>query len=303
MITQSDGAGRRMRMLHEHHGEENDPYCDPPQERVLNLPHYHAFILLGKEQLFASHLSQLFCEIHMYQFVVEVSLPESARSAFVKEREAHPGDSYFLANAMPDSKVGTTADDPMTLPELAGRLRTSFAGNIFRGIPYQQKYEHWPWDGVRPVLSDIPVNVVRIVHFRPFAATMNYPDTLTYLLFGAGSEAHIVHYQTKMPDYDHMASLKAAPSWLANDMLAAGVMVDLPDVPRLGASEQATGVRCTNPFEDGATVQVRYRSAGPGRPVTIGHSYWFCTRVCNNPDPCTQYKPCGSPTPPEHMPA
>ena len=42
----------------------------------------------------------------MYQFVMEVSLPEPARSTFVKEREAHPGDSYFLANALadPDSR-------------------------------------------------------------------------------------------------------------------------------------------------------------------------------------------------------
>jgi len=202
---------------------------------------------------------------------------------------------------MPDPKVGNACDDPLALPELAARLRICFIGNVFRGIPYEQQYEHWPWEGVRPVLRNVPVSVERIVHFRPFAETMNYPDTLTYLLFGAGNEAHMVYHQTKMPDYDHMASLQAALSWLPDDMFAAGVMVDLPDVPRLGTGEQR--VRCTNPFEDGATVQVRYRSAGSRRPVTIGHSYWFCTRVCNYPDPCTEYKPCGSATPPKHMPA
>jgi hypothetical protein len=50
-----------MAMEHEHP-------CAPPEERVFNVPHYHAFILLGKEKLYASHLTQLFCEIHMYQF-------------------------------------------------------------------------------------------------------------------------------------------------------------------------------------------------------------------------------------------
>jgi len=69
MVTQSYGARRRQK-LHDHHGEGKDPYCDPQQERVLNLPHYHAFMLLGKERLFASHLTQLFCEVHMYQFIV-----------------------------------------------------------------------------------------------------------------------------------------------------------------------------------------------------------------------------------------
>lgn len=296
MTMQSDVA-----TAHEHHGAQGDPFCDSPKERVVNLPHYHAFILLGKERLFASHLTQLFCEVHMYQFIMEVSLAEPARLAFRREREAHPSDSYFLANTMPDSKVGTTSDDPMTLPELAGGLRLSFTGTIFRGIPHQTKYAHWPWEGVRPVFRDVQVDVVRMVHFRPFSKTMNYPDTLTYLLFGAANEAHIVHCQTKMPDYDHMASLQAVPSWLANDMLAAGVMVDLPDVPRLEPGGR--GVRCTNPFADGASIQVRYRGDGPRRPLTIGHSYWFCTRVCNDPDPCTTYTPCGSPTPPEYMPA
>jgi hypothetical protein len=287
-----------MHMDHKH--GEPDP-CSRPGESVFNEPHYHAFVVLGKKRLFASHLTQLFCEVHMYHLIIELSLPERSWEAFIKERAAHPGDTYFLANTLPDSKVGNSCDDPMTLSEVAARLRTSFVGNIFRGIPYQEKYEDWPWKGVRPFLSNISVSVERIVHFKPFSATMNYPSTLTYLLFGRENEAHMVHYQTRMPDYDHMASLRVAPSWLANDMLAAGVMVDLPDVPRLGASEQATGVRCTNPFKDGATVQVRYRSAGPHRPVTVGHSYWFCTRVCNNPDPCTQYKPCGSPTPGEYL--
>ena len=131
---------------------------------------------------------------------------------------------------------------------------------------------------------------------------MNYPATLTYLLFGSWNEAHMVHYQTKEPDYDHMASLRAAPSWLANDMLAAGVIIDLPDVPRVGTGEKAEGVRCTSPFEDNATIQVRYRGAGPRRPVTVDHTYWFCTRICNFIDPCEQYKsPCGSPTPNEYL--
>jgi hypothetical protein len=97
-----------------------------------------------------------------------------------------------------------------------------------------------------------------------------------------------------------MATLQNAPSWLASDMLEAGVVVDVPDVPRLDGGAQ---VRCTNPFVDGASVQVRYRGDGPRRPVTIGHSYWFCTRICNFPDPCMDYKPCGSRTPPEYMSA
>jgi hypothetical protein len=219
------------------------------------------------------------------------------RSALIREREAHPSDSYFLANTCPDKVVGNTCDDPMTIPELAARLRTCFVGNIFRGIPHPQEYDHWPWDGRPPVFANIPICVQRIVHFRPFSDTMHYPSTLTYLLFGADEEAHLVHYQTKEPDFDHIATLHAAPTWLAKDLLASGVLVDTPDVPRLGASDQSARVRCHNPFKDGSIIQVRYRGAEPHRPITIDHTFWFCTKVTNREEHCKDGEPCGSKSP------
>jgi hypothetical protein len=148
----------------------------------------------------------------------------------------------------------------MTLPGLASRLRTSFIGNVFRGIPPikppDSEYTHWPWDGVRPVFADVPVSVERIVHFRPFSETMNYPSTLTYLLFGSWNEAHMVHWQSKMPDYDHMASLKAAPPWLADDMLAAGIVVDLPDIPSSARGRRPQAHRfCTRGLQQTRSMQ------------------------------------------------
>jgi hypothetical protein len=241
-------------------------------------------------------------EIHMYQFIIEVGLPEPWRSAYVKERQAHPRDSFFLANTLRDDAVGNPFSDAMTVPELQSRLRTCFVGHIFRGVPNKREYNQWPWIGVKPVLANVPVTVERIVHFRPFVEQFNPPSTLTYLLFGAGREAHMVHYQTKKPDYDHILSLQATPDWLAQDMLAAGVVVDLPDLPRLGAGDTAARVRCANPLEGLAEVAVRYRGTGDRRLVTLGHSYWFCTRVANHPDPCPNCdRPCGSPTPSEYL--
>src|SRR5262245_14271904 len=201
---------------HHRHDQGRDP-----EGKVNNEPHFHAFALLGKERLFASHLTMLDVEIHMYQLVMEVSLPEPYHSLFVKERETNPRDSYFIANTVEDREVGNPYSDPMTVPELSGGLRKSFIGNIFRGIPYKPAYSSWPWAGVRPVIANIPVNMERIVHFRPFAQSLSYPETLTYLLFGAGREAHMVNFQTKKPDFDHVLSLGAAPDWLAQDLLRA----------------------------------------------------------------------------------
>ena len=106
----------------------------------------------------------------------------------------------------------------------------------------------------------------------------------------------------KEPDYDHVASLKEAPGWLASDLLEAGVVIDLPDKPRFGDDEdRARGVRCTAPFEGGTETDVRYRGAAPVRRIAIGDNKWFCTRIANNPDPCKEFneRACGSETPKE----
>ncbi len=298
------GARREHHSLDDHgHGHDgHSPQPEPGSASVENERHFHAFSLLGTERLFASHLTMLDDEVHMYQFIAEIGLPEPFRSRFISERRDHPLDSYFIANTLADPVVCNPVSDPMTIPELAGHLRTSFVGNIFRGIPYRNAYESWPWAGVKPVLGNIPVTVERIVHFRPFDATMTLPGTLVYLLFGAGGEGHMVHLQSREPDFDHCLTLQQAPPWLAQDLLRAGVVVDIPDLRPIGDGDRAPGVRCANPLQDRATVQVRYRSAGNPRPVTVSYSPWFCVRVANHPDPCQHCPhPCGTATPQEHL--
>jgi hypothetical protein len=278
----------------------------PVGDSVINERMWHAFALLGTETFFASHLTNLFMEVHKYQLIIEISLPEPYRSKLIEERKRHPADGYFVANLFPDDLIGS-GSDPMNLSELAAGLRTSFKGNVWRGIPNKSVYNDWPWRGVRPFLSNVPISIKRIVHFVPFSESMNHPDRLSYLLFGSGAEAHLVHLQTmhsREPDFDHVASLKEVPGWLATDswLLEAGAVVDLPDKPRFGDDEdKRRGVRCATPFEDGAEIDVRYRGADPSRRITIGTNKWFCTRIANSPDPCKEVneRKCGSETPEE----
>ena len=279
----------------------------PKSNGVTNGRAWHAFALVGTETFFASHITNLFMEIHKYQLVIEISLPEPYRSKLIEERKKYPGDSFFLANVIEDPVLGTDESDPLNLPELTAGLRTSFIGNVWHGIPNKPAYKGWPWWGVQPVLSNVPINVKRVVHFVPFSASMNHPDRLSYLLFGAGDEAHLMHIQTMHgdePDFDHVASLKEAPDWLAADLLEAGAVIDLPDQQRFGDEKDKTrGVRCASPFENGTKVDVRYRGIEPRRSITIGNNKWFCTRIANRPDPCKDVntRACGSATPKEYL--
>jgi len=279
---------------------ESSPYASPDKD-CPDTPSdnrmYHAFVLVGKDTLFASHITNLCHEVHKYQFVVEISLPEPYRSTLIEERKRYPNDSFFVANALRDPAVENPVSDKMNLPETAATLRKSFIGNVWRGIPYKAAYKTWPWAGVKPILSNVPITIERTVHFLPFSASMNRPDRLTYLLFGSGAEAHIVHLQTmrgKEPDFDHVASLKEPPEWLPTDLLEAGAVIDLPN-----EEEQPTKpVRCESPFKDDTQIEVRYRGTDP-KNISIRNTQFFCTKIANlgRKDPCDEAIKCGTEPP------
>lgn len=293
----------------EANGKPPPPPCS--QRPCENPRMWHAFVLVGTDTLFASHITNLFLEVHKYHLVIEISLPEPCLSKLMADRERHPADSFFMANAIKDVDLGRTETDPINLPEVAAGLRTSFIANVWHGVPNKPVYDHWPWKGVRPICTNVEVAVDRIVHFMPFTATMNHPDRLTYLLFGSGDKAYLMHIQTmhrRKPDFDHVASLKEAPDWLAQDLLQAGAVIDLPDHKRFGnIADEQRGSRCKSPFENGAKVDVRYRGIDikepPRRAVTIGSNMWFCTRIANKTDPCREVnkRACGSETPKEYL--
>lgn len=245
----------------------------------------------------------------MYQLIIEISLPEPYRTTLIEERKKYPGDSFFVANALPDPKLGTDGD-AMNLPRVAAGLRTSFMGNVWHGIPNKPEFKGWPWKGVKPLISNVEISIKRIVHFMPFSSSMNHPDRLSYLLFGAGDEAHLMYIQTmhgKEPDFEHVASLEEVPDWLPADLLKAGAVIDLPDQERFGSIEdEKRGVRCASPFADRTTIEVRYRGLEPKPPrrsVAIGNNKWFCTRSGNIPDPCKDLntRACGTATPKKYL--
>jgi len=254
----------------------------PQGDSAATIPYtesQHAFVMLGRKTLFLWHLTMLHMEEHEFEVVLRATLTPEAVQAWQADSSRHPDETYFLGNV-------TT--DLMAIPELATGARTSFTASIWAGLPVQHTYTHWPWDGIEPIVADTPVTVDRVVAFRHFDLQQNYPESLTYLLFGSGDEAHMGHYQTREPDFDEAISLAAAPPWLPAPLLEAGVHVNFPDLP-------ATPVRCSSPLLN-ENYMVRYcgqRSSGnPSKgadglyPLQIDRSLWFSTKVTNATDPC-----------------
>ncbi len=246
--------------------------------RPINEPHRHAFVLVGDKTLFIVHMTQHWYEEHRYQFILEVMLPPEETARYQADRKNHPEQSYFLANL---------PRDVFTLPSLQAGERREFRCEIFRGIPAASgsRYTAWPWDENFPrFIQEVVVTARRTVHYRPFSDRMHHPTTLTYLLFGVGDEAHMTNWQTKEPDFDHVVSLQAAPSWLPPDQLKAGVIVDIP------GQETSTALwplaRCKNPWPNEVDQYVRYRGEEDERLIKIGKTAWFSLKIVNSANPC-----------------
>jgi hypothetical protein len=184
-----------------------------------NDPGQHAFVMTGKAVLFLSHLTMLHHEEHMYELVLRASLPPEAMANYVADSEAHPTETYFLANV---------EKDKLTVPQLQTGARDSFTGEVFRGIREDHHYDRgWPWKDVTPLIADVLVTVERVVAYRHFDLSLEYPPSLTYLLYGAGKEAYLCHYQTHEPNFDQVVTLVEAPSWLPQEKLQAGVHINV----------------------------------------------------------------------------
>lgn len=230
----------------------------------------HAFVMMGRATLFLWHLTMLWMEEHEFEIVLRASLTPDAAKKWEADRKQHPDETYFLGNV---------ETDLMTIPELATGERTTFKGSIWAGIPVKHHYKEWPWKDVKPIVADTPVTVDRVVAFRHFDLQQNYPESLTYLLFGEGSEAHMGHVQTREPDFDEAVTLSKAPEWLPQPLLQAGVHVNFPDL-------RATPVYCSSPFLD-QNYKVRYSGQEPtAYPIQVDRSLWFSTKVTNAKDPC-----------------
>lgn len=238
----------------------------------------HAFIMVGTETLFLVHMTMFHMEEHCYQIVLRAKLPPAVMKKFREWRKNKPKQAYFLANL---------TESAMDVPQLASGQLQKFQAEIFEGIPESSppgapkgQYNVWPWTQP-PAVAKVEVTVERVVYFRHFDFNFEYPKYLTYVLFGAGKEAHMQSYQTKEPDYDHILSLEKAPAWLPADKLESAVTVSFPKEP-------SRPVRIKNPLTrkdykvqyQGFWEYLGFRFAQL-YPLTLGTTWWFSNSPLN----------------------
>jgi hypothetical protein len=229
-------------------------------DSIVDTPDQHGFVMAGEQTLFLVHLAMFYMENHRYQLILEASLPAYAMQEYVADRKQNPNEVYILGNVQTDL---------MTLPQIQNRQVVTFIADIFRGMPSDP-------DKDKPLIHNVEVSIDRIVYFRYFDYSVDYPPTLTYIIFGAGTEAHMTHYLTKQPDFEQVLDLALPPDWLDIQHLQAGVAINIPSLPNT--------LSCSNPLVE-PTYNVQMGGTG-SYVIEVGTSYFFDTGSLNNPDPC-----------------
>lgn len=276
--------------------------------QVENEKHQHAFVLVGEQQIFGVHMTQYHCELHKYQIILKLKLPDDVYKEFVRLRQQNPQDTFVLCNAKDPENSPPPLGEVRSycIPDLASGLVTHFTANIFQGIRPLSPDEigadphFFPWAKkyAKAAIGEFRASVERIVLFRPLDHLLQLPEYARYFIFGdhASGETHMTNLQTAElvtnsfepqvfgPDYDHVMSLAARPEWLQQAaMLEAGIVVSIPLVRLVDPESGQPTIPTLLPFKEGQSVEVLYRGIGPARNIIAGSSYLFCTEVCNSP--------------------
>lgn len=276
-----------------------------PDPDVHNIPHQHAFVLVGDTTHFAVHMTQFHCELHKYQLIFRITL--SGKDDELRKLQArYPGEALFFCNG--DDKA-----DWFTIPSVGAGENTELRGNIFVGLRRPPKHpppHFFPWslDRVKPAIRDVTVKVERIVLFRPYVHHEDLPDYATFFLWGDGDEAHLTNKQIAVmdsgafearaygPGVDFVGSLKMPPvtdpdsppltpvDWLDNQMLRAGTQITIPTIRMRDADTGAYAIPTIDHFlKEDETYGALYRGVTPARPVTMGPTFMYCIAVINSP--------------------
>jgi hypothetical protein len=144
-------------------------------------PNWHGFIMMGTEKLFSCHLPMYFMPDHSFQVILEIELGDNDIETYLKTRKENPGEPLIIMN-----------NTEMLLEELVNAGSYMAAGYFANenGDPVGN-----------PFIDSTTVTVKRKLLFESLNPSTEYPENLTYYLYGTNSEFHLSHLLSKAPNF------------------------------------------------------------------------------------------------------
>lgn len=156
----------------------------------------HNMMVVGEKSVFLSHLP-MFMSPHNFQVILEATFTSGGRSVqeiYTKDRQSNKQTKMYTLEPQESFKLPSlfTPNPPS---------RNSFKGTIFRG--------HLERGGKKIAgLTNIDVNVKRVIYAQQLGRGLDKSDKLTYILFGKSQELFLAHVIARPPDFDQILSVK-----------------------------------------------------------------------------------------------
>ena len=247
----------------------------------------HGFFMLGNDNIMLYHSSAFASINHPYQMIINVNITpvlSSDQYELAYDALINFGWTWITHNGEwhGGSHEHLVSHEPFTLPHFHAGSVPHFNGDISLLWTDGRGY------AVHRYLQDVTLTVEKIMYFRRFDLSADYPETLTYLLFGIGSDVYMAHYLTKNSGtkenphplaFDDILRVNR-PAWLAgqDDLLESVIEVKIPSV-------SVTTLPTSSPLPVGTPVNVTVYGHpsldGNDLTVEVVERIWFDTHIVN----------------------
>jgi len=174
----------------------------------MHLKHLHGFVTGGRssQRMFMTHTPVLADERHHYQVILQASLPEKAHAdAYDALRNSDYG----------DGKV-QIFHEHLALTDIGSGQITTLPHSIFEYYPNDPEGVVGGTE-VPGLGENIPVRIDRVIHFHQFETETDYPEAMTYLVYGDADDVFIDHFINRGPSFHSVAKLKTRPDFFNPD--------------------------------------------------------------------------------------
>ena len=167
------------------------------------LHHYHGFVTGGRsgDRIYMTHTPVLADTRHNYQVIL--------RSRFMEPKHARIYEE--LRNSEYHDQVVQIFHDHVSMPDIgSGQIKLLPNASV----------SYWPGGSQTtsgpaqvPVtgLEDVPVALEEVIHFHQFNTDADYPDALSYIMYGDDQDIFIDHLMNRAPSFHSVAKLAAVP--------------------------------------------------------------------------------------------
>ena len=196
-----------------------------------DLPNTHNMMLVGEGAAFLSHLPMFrmdesvpelndakteYTSPHRFQVILEAAFTREGKdvtATYLSDREKNPKVNMYTVE--PAEFVLSR----LFTPDSQNPTLRSFRGTVFRGHLERQPNHR--------ILTDVTVEVKRVIHARQFDPTGVKPAVLEYILFGKDTDLFAAHFIAKPPDFDQIVSVALDGDKPTDEQLGRGVRMSL----------------------------------------------------------------------------